>query len=202
MLTAGEVSDNMDGHNGTWTTTIRQHSERAVPQRAQEFLTTGRVAHVGFVQDGRPYVIPTLYHYSPDQPDRLYLHGGRSSRMLQQLASGIPLCVTVTQIDGLVYSRDAKYHSANYRSVMCFGHGKLLEDEQQKRALFEAMTLRYFPGRTAGRDYTPAPPAHLAATALLEVAIEEISAKMREGGARGPNDEPDDLPGTRGVVEL
>jgi len=185
-----------------WTTVVRQHPERAVPQRAQEFLAQGQIAHVGFQQDGRPYVIPTLYHYSPSQPDRIYLHGGMSSRMLQQLAEGIPVCVTITQLDGLVYSRDAKYHSANYRCVMCFGRGRILEDENAKRTMFETMTTRYFPGRTAGRDYTPAPSSHLASTAVIEVVIEEISAKMREGGPKGPQDAQADAPGTCGVVEL
>ncbi len=150
---------------GDWTTKVHQHPERAVPQRAQEFLAQGKVAHVGFVQDDLPYVVPTLYHYSPDQPDRLYLHGGMSSRMLEELAKGIPVCVTVTELDGLVYSRDAKYHSANYRSVMCFGRGRIFQDEDAKRVMFEAMTQRYFPGRTAGRDYTPAPSSHLTSTA-------------------------------------
>ena len=119
----------MGEQDGNWITIVRQHPERAVPQRAQEFLAQGQVAHVGFEQDGRPYVIPMLYHYSADQPDRIYLHGGMSSRMLEELAKGIPVCVTVTQLDGLVYSRDAKYHSANYRSVMCFGRGRIFEDE-------------------------------------------------------------------------
>ena len=73
----------------------------------------------------------------PEQPDRIYLHGGMSSRMLEELAKGIPVCVTVTELDGLVYSRDAKYHSANYRSVMCFGRGHIFEDEQAKRVMFE-----------------------------------------------------------------
>lgn len=191
----GEVTSN-------WTTSVRQHPERAVPQRAQEFLAEGQVAHVGFEQDGRPYVIPTLYHYSPDQPDRLYLHGGLSSRMLQQLSSGIPVCVTVTQLDGLVYSRDAKYHSANYRCVMCFGRGRIFEDEEAKRMMFEEMTQRYFPGRTAGRDYAPAPSSHLTSTAVVEVTIEEISAKMREGGPKGPQDAKQDAPGTCGVMEV
>ena len=191
----GEVTSN-------WTTTVRQHPERTVPHRAQEFLAQGQVAHVGFEQEGRPYVIPTLYHYSPDQPDRLYLHGGMSSRMLQQLSSGIPVCVTVTQLDGLVYSRDAKYHSANYRCVMCFGRGRIFEDEDTKRVMFEEMTQRYFPGRTAGRDYTPAPSSHLTSTAVVEVIIEEISAKMREGGPKGPQDAQQDAPGTCGVVEV
>jgi uncharacterized protein len=185
-----------------WKTTVRQHPERAVPNRAQEFLEQGQVAHVGFEQDGRPYVIPMLYHYSVDRSDRIYLHSGFASRTLQQLASGIPVCVTVTQLDGLVYSRDAKYHSANYRCVMCFGRGRVVEDENEKRAIFEAMTSRYFPGRTAGRDYTPAPSSHLTSTAMVEVIIEEISAKMREGGPKGPQDAQDDAPGSRGVVDV
>jgi len=87
------------------------------------------VAHIGFQHEGMPYVIPTLYHYSAEEPDRIYLHGGLSSRMLKELATGISVCVTVTELDGLVYSRDAKYHSANYRCVMCFGRGRILEDE-------------------------------------------------------------------------
>jgi nitroimidazol reductase NimA-like FMN-containing flavoprotein (pyridoxamine 5'-phosphate oxidase superfamily) len=122
--------------------------------------------------------------------------------MLRRLAEGIPVCVTVTQLDGLVYSRDAKYHSANYRCVMCFGKGRIIEDETEKRLMFEAMTLRYFRGRTAGRDYTAAPPAHLAATSVVEVVIDEMTAKTREGGPKGPQDASDDAPGTCGVLEL
>lgn len=140
-----------------WNTVVRQHPEREADDRAREFLAQGQVAHVGFEMDGKPYVIPTLYQYETERPDRLYIHGGLSSRMLQRLAEGVPVCVTVTQIDGLVYSRDAKYHSANYRSVMCFGWGRILEDIAEKRALFDAMTQRYFHGRTAGRDYTALP---------------------------------------------
>lgn len=192
----------MGDYENIWTTKVRQHPERAVPDRAQEFLTSGKVAHVGFEYEGRPYVIPTLYEYSSKRPDRLYIHGGPSSRMLDTLASGIPVCATITQLDGLVYSRDAKYHSANYRSVMCFGCGHLLQDENEKRQIFEEMTLRYFPGRTAGRDYLPAPPAHLRTTNVIEIVIEEMTAKTREGGPRGPNDENDDALGTRGVLEL
>ena len=188
--------------DGTWITIVRQHPERSVPDRAHEFLAAGYVAHVGFEQDGRPYVIPMLYQYSAQQPDRLYLHGGLPSRMLQQLASGIPVCATVTELDGLVYSRDAKYHSANYRCVMCFGRARLMEDAEEKRGLFEEMTLRYFPGRTAGQDYTTAPKSHLDGTSVVEIVIEEITAKMREGGPKGPNDGAEDAAGTRGVVEL
>ena len=185
-----------------WTTTIRQHAERAVLQRAEEILASGYVAHVGFEQDGRPYVIPMLYQYAADRPDRLYLHGGLSSRMIRHLASGVPVCATVTELDGLVYSRDARYHSANYRCVMCFGRGWLVEDDDLKQSVFMAMTSRYFPGRTAGTDYAIAPKSHLDATPVVEIAIEEMSAKMREGGPKGPRDADGSAAGTCGVVEL
>lgn len=192
----------MGESSGHWETKVQQHPERAVPERWQEFLAHGRVAHVGFAVDGQPYVVPMLYQYSADQPDRIYLHGGLTSRILQQLAEGVPVCVTVTELDGLVYSRDAKYHSANYRSVMCFGRGRIFEDEAAKRVMFEAMTQRYFPGREAGRDYTPAPPSHLTTTAVVEVAIEQHSAKMREGGPKGPRDNDPTAPGTCGVADV
>ncbi len=186
----------------TWTTTIRQHPERAALDRAGEFLAQGQVAHVGFEQDSRPYVIPMLYHYGADRPDHLYVHGGLSSRMIRHLASGVPVCATVTELDGLVYSRDARYHSANYRCVMCFGRGRLVDDDDLKQAVFMAMTSRYFPGRTAGQDYTIAPKSHLDATPVIEIVIEEISAKMREGGPKGPHDANQNATGTCGVVEL
>jgi nitroimidazol reductase NimA-like FMN-containing flavoprotein (pyridoxamine 5'-phosphate oxidase superfamily) len=185
-----------------WTTSIRQHPERSVPDHARQFLAQGYVAHVGFEQDGHPYVIPMLYQYSIEQPDRLYLHGGLTSRMIGHLASGVPLCATVTELDGLVYSRDAKYHSANYRCVMCFGHGRLLEDVAVKQAMFQAMTSRYFPDRIAPRDYAAAPKAHLDATPVLEIVIEQTSAKMRAGGPKGPRDADENASGSCGVVEL
>jgi len=187
--------------SATPETVIRQHPERAVPEHACEFLQQGHLAYFGFEQDGWPYVIPMLYQYDSEHPDRLYVHGGSSSRMLRHLATGVPVCVTVTELDGLVYSRDARFHSANYRSVMCFGHGRIVEEDDRKQAIFQGMTSRYFPGRTAGRDYAQAPKAHLDATTIIEVVIEKMSAKMRAGGPKGPRDTHRDAPGTSGVVE-
>src|SRR5260370_12137737 len=116
-------------------TTVQQHPERTVPDRAEDFLRQGHVAHVGFELDGWPYVIPMLYHYAVDRPDRFYVHGGLSSRMIAHLATGVPVCITVTELDGLVYSPDAKYHSANSPCLMCFGRGRLVEDYGEKQAI-------------------------------------------------------------------
>ncbi len=174
-----------------------------MPEEAREILRLGLVAHVGFCESGQPYVIPFSYHYDPARPDRLYLHGAQSSRALRELARGGPVCVTVTLLDGLVYSRTAKYHSMNYRSVVCFGRARRLPSEADKAVLSEGLVARYFPGRASGRDYDAPPPAHLRATAFVEVQIERWSAKARRGGPTGPRDEADAQDGTtRGVTEL
>jgi nitroimidazol reductase NimA-like FMN-containing flavoprotein (pyridoxamine 5'-phosphate oxidase superfamily) len=183
-------------------TTVKRHSERAVPDEAKEILARGLVAHLGFSREGQPFVIPMIYQYEPEKPDRLYLHGSHASRALKQLASGAPVCVTVTTVQGLVYSRSAQYHSANYECVICFGRARVVKSKEEKWAVFERMIGRYHPGRTAGRDYEAASAEELMATAMVEVVIEEMSAKARRGGPLGPHDAEVDAPGTRGVVKL
>jgi nitroimidazol reductase NimA-like FMN-containing flavoprotein (pyridoxamine 5'-phosphate oxidase superfamily) len=180
---------------------IRRSPERAVPARAAQILAEGQVAHVGFVEGGQPFVIPLGYHFSQADPERLYVHGAPASRVLRHLASGAPVCITVTLLDGLVYSRTAMNHCMNYRSVVCFGRGQLVTEPAVQRRVYEAMISRYFPGRMAGRDYSEPTAAHLEATSLVELHIEEWSAKSREGGPNGPLDGLEDAPGTRGVAE-
>ena len=113
-------------------TQIKNHPERAVPEEASEILSSGMVAHVGFIEEGLPYVIPLTYHYDGQSPDRLYLHGSIRSRTMEVLASGAPVCVTVTLADGLVYSRKAMNHSMNYRSVVLFGTAREVTDPDKK----------------------------------------------------------------------
>jgi nitroimidazol reductase NimA-like FMN-containing flavoprotein (pyridoxamine 5'-phosphate oxidase superfamily) len=182
--------------------TIRQHPERAATAEAGDFLAAGTVAHVGFQVDGQPYVIPFSYQYDSSAPDRLYLHGGHSSHTLRALAGGARVCVTVTMVDGLVYSRTALNHSMNYRSVVCFGHARPVEDQAAKQAVFARMIERYFPGRTSGEHYAAATEAQLRATALLEVTIESMTAKARRGGPTGPLDGDTGALGTCGVVPV
>jgi nitroimidazol reductase NimA-like FMN-containing flavoprotein (pyridoxamine 5'-phosphate oxidase superfamily) len=181
---------------------IRRHPERSAPTEAQKFLSQGNVAHVGFLADGQPYVIPFSYQYDPEAPDKLYLHGSPASRALNEMANGTPVCVTVTLVDALVYSRSALYHSMNYRCVTCFGHGRLLKSPDEKRAIFEAMTERYLPGRTAGKDYETASLEQLNSTMVIEVQIAEMSAKTRTGGPLGPRDANPEEWGSAGVLAL
>jgi len=183
---------------------IKRHPERAVPDETVSILSQGHVAHVGFTDEHGPVVIPILYGFSADRPDRIVLHGSRASRLQKLLVDGAPTCVTVTLLDGLVYSRSAKYHSANYRSAVCFGRAREITDAAEKEALMAELTARYFPGRASGVDYSPPTLADLNEITVVEVLIEESSAKARRGGPAGPHDglEEEDAPGTRGVIEF
>ena len=186
----------------TERTRIRNHPERAVPEQSAEILSQGVVAHVGFVEDELPYVIPLSYHYDKDTPEKIYLHGSIRSRAMEVLASGAPVCVTVTLTDGLVYSRKAMNHSMNYRSVVLFGKGREVTDADEKFGLFDAMVQRYFPERMVGSDYNAPPSADLGVTALVAVAIEEWSGKRRIGPPTGPDDDDADALGSAGVLDL
>ena len=181
---------------------IKNHPERAVPEAAAEILGSGLVAHVGFIEDGLPYVIPLSYQYDSQNPERLYLHGSVRSRALEVLASGVPVCVTVTLTDGLVYSRKAMNHSMNYRSVVLFGTAREVTDHDEKLALFDQMVQRYFPDRLLERDYNPPPASDLGVTALVEVQIEEWNAKARRGGPTGPEDDKPDAAGSAGFTNF
>lgn len=181
---------------------IRQHPERAVPDEADQILAEGLVAHVAYTKGEQPFVIPFAYHFDPAEPNTLYLHGGHSSATLGHLKQGEPVCVTVTLVDGLVFSRTALYHSMNYRSAVCFGRARTIHDAAEKQRIFEKMTERYFPGRQPGLDYESAPLAHLDATSMIEITLEEKSAKARRGGPKGPSDSSLGSPGTCGVISI
>jgi hypothetical protein len=180
---------------------IRRHAERSVPAEAQRILEAGRVAHVAYALDGQPHVIPFLYDYADGA---LYLHGAPGSRTLKSVRAGMQVAVEVLLLDGLIASRDAESHSANYRSVVVYGVAQRVTAMAEKRAILERMTLRYFPGRTVAVDYAEATEKQMRALEVLRVPVDELSAKMRDGGPRGPRDAepPDDTGHTAYVVEI
>jgi len=146
-------------------------------------LDAGLVAHVAFVHDGQPFVIPMAYGRRGSE---LMLHGAVASRVLSM--SDVPMSACVTIVDGLVYSRSAFHHSINYRSVVILGRAREVTAEADKRALLDAMIERMSPGRCA--QIRAPNPKELAATRVLALPIEEASAKIRTGG---PVEEPGDL---------
>ncbi len=159
-------------------------------------LDAGFLAHVGFSVDGQPFVIPTLYGRSGDT---LYLHGSAASRMLRQLETGIPACLTVTLVDGLVLARSAFNHSMNYRSVVAFGTARKIEDAEQKAEALRVVSDHLIAGRW--NEVRGPYEKELKATSVLELVIEDASAKIRTGP---PLDEEEDyaLPIWAGVLPL
>jgi uncharacterized protein len=181
---------------------IRQHPERSCPEAASTILAEGYLAHVAYTEAEQTYLIPFSYHYDPAEPDWIYLHGSRSSHTLKYLASGVSACLEVTQMDGLVYSRSAKYHSMNYRSVVCFGNCTEISDLEQKTKILDDMIARYYPDRKADIDYISAPQGQLEGTLMVGFKINQASAKQRQGGPKGPEDTQTFATGQSGVVPL
>ncbi len=185
-------------HLPTPRTRVVREADRAVYDReaAYRILDEGFLCHVGFVADGQPFVIPTSYGRKDDS---LYIHGSAASRMLRNLKDGVPVCVTVTLLDGLVLARSIFNHSMNYRSVVLLGKATLVEDPQEKIEALHALSEHILPGRWA--DSRQPNERELKATSILRVPIEEFSAKVRTGPPI--DDEPDyAFPTWAGVVPL
>ena len=157
----------------------RRHPERAHYDRATVYaiLDAALLCHIGYVIDEKPYVTPTLFWRAGD---RLFWHGSSASRMLRMHRTGIPVCVTVSHLDGLVVARSAFRHSLNYRSVMVFGTAMPVADDAEKEAGLNAFIERLYPGRT--ELMRAILPQELKATNLIGMRIEEASAKIRNDG--------------------
>ncbi|MFC3126889.1 pyridoxamine 5'-phosphate oxidase family protein [Pseudoroseomonas globiformis] len=147
-------------------------------------LDAAILCHVAYAIDGQPFCTPTLFWR---EGNLLYWHGSSASRMLRNLSKGEPACLTVTHLDSLVLARCGFNHSADYRSVMCFGQARLVADPEEKRRALVMMVDRFFPGRTAGlRQSTE---SEIKATAVIVMEIERASAKIR---AKGVADDEED----------
>lgn len=159
-------------------------------------LDAGMIAHVAFSVAGQPFVIPMLY---ARDADAIVLHGSIASRLMGELADGVPACVCVTHVDGLVLARSHFDHSVNYRSVVVFGRARTIADADEKAAALTRFVDALIPGRAA--ESRAADRNELAATQVLRLVIEDASAKIRSGGAK---DNPADLelPHWAGVVPV
>src|SRR5438477_2645625 len=178
--------------------TVKRHAERGVYERAEidAILDEALICHVGFVQDGQPYVIPTIH---ARDGDTLYLHGSPGSRMLRIIKAGIDVCVTATLLDGLVLAKSVYNHSMNYRSVVVLGRATEVTDRHQKLRAMETVVEHIVPGRWA--EARQPNEGELDGTTILALPLEEASAKIRTGP---PKDFDEDLalPVWTGVIPL
>ena len=171
----------------------RGHYDRETIHR---ILDEALICHVAFVVKKQPYVIPINF---ARVEDRIILHGAKASRLLKHIESGHPICVEATIVDGLVLARSVFHHSMNYRSVVVFGKGRLIEDQQEKLAALQAVTEHLIPGRW--QEARLPNRKELNVTSVVSIDIDEASAKVRVGP---PVDEQEDyaLPVWAGILPL
>lgn len=182
----------------TARTRVVREPHRAVYDRDEVYkiLDDGFVCHVGFAVEGQPFVIPTSYGR---KDSNLYIHGSAASRMLKQMNNGVPVCVTVTLLDGLVLARSVFNHSMNYRSVLVLGRAVLVDDPAEKLEGLRILSEHILPGRWD--DSRQPSERELKQTWVLRLPIEEFSAKVRTGP---PVDDEEDysFPTWAGVVPM
>jgi nitroimidazol reductase NimA-like FMN-containing flavoprotein (pyridoxamine 5'-phosphate oxidase superfamily) len=187
-----------ENQNPTARTRVVREAMRAAYDRETVYaiLDEGFLCHVGFVQNGQPFVIPTSYGRKDSS---LYIHGSAASRMLRQVKEGLPVCVTVTLLDGLVLARSIFNHSMNYRSVVILGTATLVDDPEEKLEALRLLSEHILPGRW--EDSRQPNERELKQTSVLRVPIEEFSAKVRTGP---PVDDEEDysFPTWAGIVPL
>lgn len=178
--------------------TVKRMPERGKYDKENIYpiIDASPICHVGFVQDGQPFVIPTIHGRIGDT---LVLHGAKASRLLKHVASGEAVCLTFTLLDGIVLARSVFHHSMNYRSATVFGRGRLIEAEAEKMAALAVVSEHLLAGRW--QDARPPSPLEMNATSVVEITIESASAKSRSGP---PKDDDEDyaLPVWAGVLAI
>jgi nitroimidazol reductase NimA-like FMN-containing flavoprotein (pyridoxamine 5'-phosphate oxidase superfamily) len=184
---AGAVSERSPTLEMTDRTTLRRKRERGDYDRAAAYaiLDEAVVCHVGFTLDGTPHIVPMAYARVGDD---LYLHGAAGNRMLRQVATGVPVCVTVTLVDGVVLARTAFHHSLNYRCVVLYGTATRVRDAEEIDRATAALLEHMAPGRSA--DARMPTEAERRKTLFVRLPIAEGSVKVRSGP---PLDDPEDL---------
>lgn len=173
-------------------TRVGRGRNRVVSERAEllSLLGSALVAHVGIDTGPHPVVLPSAYAIDPDGPDRdgtLYLHGSVAARWLQA-AVDATVCVTITELDGLVAGRSAFHHSMNYRSAVVIGRARRVDDDHERGRALDLIIDQMIPGRAA--TLRPHTRKELAATVVLALPLHEASMKARSGG---PVDDVEDV---------
>jgi nitroimidazol reductase NimA-like FMN-containing flavoprotein (pyridoxamine 5'-phosphate oxidase superfamily) len=188
----------MSSYSPTPRTTLHRRPMRGTYDRAtvHAILDEALVCHLGFVVDGQPFVLPTMF---VRHEERLFVHGAAAGRFMRTLAEGVDACFSVTLLDALVLARSAFHHSMNYRSVLVLGRANEVTDRAEKLHAMALLIDKVSPGRaTLSRRPND---KEIRATAILSLPLEEVSAKIRRGP---PVEDEDDLtvPVWAGVVPI
>ncbi|MBT6096642.1 MAG: pyridoxamine 5'-phosphate oxidase family protein [Rhodospirillaceae bacterium] len=187
-----------DSYTKTPKTKLRRAHNRGTYDKdvVHAIIDAGLLCHVGYVIDGQPFVTPTI-HWR--EGERLYWHGSAASQALKAQKAGIPVCVTISHLDGLVLARSGLHHSVNYRSVMAFGTAEVVEGREAKEHHLDGLMERIVPGRKD--QVRPNTMQEVKGTTVLGMTLDEVVAKVRDGGV--VDDEPDyDLDVWAGVLPI
>ena len=176
----------------TTRTTVNRGRNRSVADRDElhAFLADALVAHIGVVVGEHPVVLPAAFAIDLEGPDpdgTLYVHGSVAAGWLRAAADAT-VCVTVTELDGLVAGRSAFHHSMNYRSAVVIGPARVVDDPDERQHALDLVVDHMIPGRSA--TLRASTRKELSATAVLAIPLREASMKARAGG---PVDEPEDV---------
>jgi hypothetical protein len=163
--------------------------DRTVTDRADldRLLDEATIAHVGIADDsGGVVVIPTAM---ARDADAVLVHGSTGSGWMRRAAAGSPVCVTVTDLSGIIVARSSFESSLRYRSAVLFGTFTRLAGKDVPRAL-DILIDHLIPGRAA--EVRANRPRELAATMVLSMPIRDWSMKI---SADWPTDGPEDVAG-------
>lgn len=171
------------------TTTPSRHKERATWDKGvvHSILDEALIGHLAFIDRERPQVLPLLFVRVADS---VFLHGSTGAHFARMGKGGrsLPVSFEVTLLDALVLARSAFSHSANYRCVIAHGEATLVVGDERKDAVLAALMDKLIPGR--GAEARGPRPEELRQTALLELPLTDVGAKVRSGG---PLDDEDDV---------
>jgi hypothetical protein len=198
MADSADSSPDADSFAVTDRNRLRRKHQRGSYDKAAVYavLDAGLLCHVAYVIDGQPFCTPTLHWRDGDT---LYWHGSSAGRMLRHLAAGTPACLTVSHVDGLVLARSGFNHSLNFRSAMCFGTARNVEDPADKARALTALIDRFYPDRAA--TLRPTTPQEVKATTVIAMPIDQASAKVRRAGV-GDDEADYDLPVWAAVIPV
>ena len=158
-------------------TTVKRSPKRGIYDKEiiYKILDNDFLCHVGIIHNGYPVVIPTFYGRKNDY---IYIHGASVSRLIMEIEKGIDICLSIASVQGIVLARSAFNHSANYESVVLFGKGELVSDEEKEETL-KIISDHIIDGRW--EEVREPSAKELKATKVIKIKIEEVSAKVRTG---------------------
>ena len=177
---------------------VRQLREKGTYDReaVHAILDAALVAHVGFVQDGNPVVVPMIFGRDGET---IFLHGARKARVIRLLEQTERACLSVTLLDGIVFARSAFNSSMNYRSATVFGVPRLVEDHDAKVNGMRVISEHTMPGRW--NELREPHEQEVKMTGVIALGIESASAKI-SSGMPDDEDEDYDIPIWAGVLPL